>query len=376
MDMDDACPPPIERIRRSPRAVLEYKEAHREAPTEAFDDFRFDDCGFEEQRAPPPVQRIRSSSLDGDSTPSTRPRATSTSSVNPLAAHPVSSGNDVNFSRRRPPNPFSKQAQSHPFPIPVFDLVSPVPTPPPIPRRSPARLRSYRPTARDKRLPPHLRQRRVSLETIDSVTTTQSDPSDDEYDDDVIDPPEATAPSPDYFTQEYDPASTPVQTSAHSQASSIRSSSTASRPSSNLAMTPVDSRDSGPGPSSPKSLFRKLKPRKPSEQPGIPDRLVITRKISFDRSSQPSRESHSHSQSSSNLSLPPDRPFESGLFHVERTQSQSSSEWSASSFDIASLTEAEIKKCKKKGINPALFAEMKAARKGKWTSPIAGNTFL
>jgi hypothetical protein len=369
VDMDDACPPPIERIRRSPRAVLEYQEAHKEV----LDEFRFDDCGFEEQE-PPPVQPVRSASLDGESTSSTRPRATSTSSVNPLAAHPIGSGTDVNFSRRRPPNPFQKQSQSQPFPVPVFDLVSSVPTPPPIPRRSPARLRSYRPTARDKRLPPHLRQRRVSLETIDSVTTTQSDPSDDESDDEVLDPPEASAPSPDFFMQEYDPASTPIANGANSQASSIRSSSTTSRPSSNLAITPVDSRDSGPGPNSPKSIFRKLKPRKANEQPGIPDRLVIKRTVSFDRLSQPSSQSPSHS--GSNLSLPPERPFESALFHVERSQSQSSSEWSASSFDITSLTEAEIKKCKKKGINPALYAEMKAARKGKWTSPIAGNTFL
>jgi hypothetical protein len=43
---------------------------------------------------------------------------------------------------------------------------------------------------------------------------------------------------------------------------------------------------------------------------------------------------------------------------------------------MSTLSEAEIKKCKKKGINPALYAEMRAARKGKWTSPIAGTTFL
>jgi hypothetical protein len=58
------------------------------------------------------------------------------------------------------------------------------------------------------------------------------------------------------------------------------------------------------------------------------------------------------------------------------SKSSGSSTWSASNFDISALTEAEIKKCKKKGINPALYAEMRAAKKGKWTSPIAGNTFL
>jgi hypothetical protein len=60
----------------------------------------------------------------------------------------------------------------------------------------------------------------------------------------------------------------------------------------------------------------------------------------------------------------------------ESGNSRSSSTWTASSHDISGLTQEELRKCRKKGINPSLYAEMKAARKGKWTSPIAGNTFL
>jgi hypothetical protein len=109
--------------------------------------------------------------------------------------------------------------------------------------------------------------------------------------------------------------------------------------------------------------------RKPSDATSVPERLLIERKVSFDRSS------HRSSLSGSNQSLPLEQSSSPALLDAP-SQSGSSSGWSASNFDITSLSESEIKKCKKKGINPALFAEMKAARKGKWTSPIAGNTFL
>lgn len=60
--------------------------------------------------------------------------------------------------------------------------------------------------------------------------------------------------------------------------------------------------------------------------------------------------------------------------------SWSSSEWKSSDHDIASLTPAQIIKLKKKGINPALYAEMKQARKGggkkSLINPLTGNTFL
>jgi hypothetical protein len=52
MDFDDAAPPPIDRIRRSPRAVLEHQKA--------LDDFRFDDYSLDVEdfpaRSPSPEQ--------------------------------------------------------------------------------------------------------------------------------------------------------------------------------------------------------------------------------------------------------------------------------------------------------------------------------
>ena len=52
--------------------------------------------------------------------------------------------------------------------------------------------------------------------------------------------------------------------------------------------------------------------------------------------------------------------------------------WSSSEYDISGLSASEIRKLRKKGINPALYAEMKAARKGKgkWVGPLVGNTFI
>ncbi|KAI6805551.1 hypothetical protein KC332_g14573 [Hortaea werneckii] len=58
--------------------------------------------------------------------------------------------------------------------------------------------------------------------------------------------------------------------------------------------------------------------------------------------------------------------------------SSNNSQWTSSDFSTHGLSEAEIKKLKKKGINPSLYAEMKAARKGKgkWVGPLVGNTFI
>ncbi|KAI6810258.1 hypothetical protein KC340_g18345 [Hortaea werneckii] len=58
--------------------------------------------------------------------------------------------------------------------------------------------------------------------------------------------------------------------------------------------------------------------------------------------------------------------------------SSNNSQWTSSDFSTTGLSEAEIRKLKKKGINPSLYAEMKAARKGKgkWVGPLVGNTFI
>jgi hypothetical protein len=349
MDDDDAIPPPI---RRSPRAALERQTALDRALL-ADDDY---------DEAAPVVPRSRSASLESGPSPQYRPPPART---NPLASHPVANANPgvTNFSRHKFSHPFWEELK--PFQVGGSKSApepAPDPVPPPVPHRSPARLKSFR---ANKRLPPHLR-RRVSLETIASVTTTQSIASDE----DEPDPPEASAPSPYFFTLEDDRAPTPMLSDVQSLASSMRTASISSQQSYHPAVTPTNSRESEP--KSPRSLFQKMTNRKASESSCGPERLVIERKVSFDRSS------HRSSLTGSNQSLPLERPAtgSSGLFNTERSHSGSSSEWSASNFDMSTLTEAEIKKCKKKGINPALYAEMRAARKGKWTSPIAGNTFL
>ena len=61
---------------------------------------------------------------------------------------------------------------------------------------------------------------------------------------------------------------------------------------------------------------------------------------------------------------------DSGSFDAE-------GQWQASESSTSGLTDAEIRKLQRKGINPALYAEMKAAKKGKkWVGPLLGNTFL
>jgi hypothetical protein len=103
----------------------------------------------------------------------------------------------------------------------------------------------------------------------------------------------------------------------------------------------------------------------------LPTQLEIEKTVSFDQISQRSNSSSSTMTISSGR--PSDRDYGSS---TASNRSLNSQDWKSSEFDTSSLTEAELKKCKKKGINPALYAEMKAARKGKWVSPIGGNTIL
>jgi hypothetical protein len=211
------------------------------------------------------------------------------------------------------------------------------------------------------------------------VTTTASD------DQSIYghDPPEVEAPSPDWFTLEDDPPTNPPP-SIMSKPSSMHSSSGSSRGTSTPVETPLEygSLDHH----TPQSLFRKMMPRrltdKTQDAPPSPTRLVIAKSTSVDRTSA---HISNFSRSTTSLSdeqrsVPEERSLQSVLDNVERSRSGSkssgSSKWSASDFDISTLTETELKRCQKKGINPALYAEMRAAKKGKWTSPIAGNTFL
>lgn len=64
--------------------------------------------------------------------------------------------------------------------------------------------------------------------------------------------------------------------------------------------------------------------------------------------------------------------------HTDSVAGGGARTWSSSDYDVSGLSTVEIDKLRKKGINPALYVEMQAARKGKWkwVSPIVGNTFL
>jgi hypothetical protein len=362
MDFDDALPPPI---RRSPRATLQVRKQHRDLHTIGLDNA----CDKLDHHAPPPIAPDRSASNNSSQHKAPALRQSLSSGPGPLRVHPIDAPPPKNPARRYPPQLQKPEPR---------DTTSSDPAPqaePPASRRHPRGLVSYRNNKRGtssiKRLPPHLRKQ-TSLETIHSVATTTSD-DESEY---GHDPPEAEAPSSEWFTIEDDAYSNPPP-SLTSRSSSIHSSTASSRQSITPVETPLEyaSLDHH----TPQSLFRKMMPRKLSDKtqdaPPSPARLVIEKSTSFSRSS-------SSFTLSGSISSPSEehRSLHSILEEAERNRSGSkssgSSKWSASDFDISALSEAEIKRCKKKGINPALYAEMRAAKKGKWTSPIAGNTFL
>lgn len=364
MDIDDALPPAI---RRSPRAALEAQKQYRDHRT-----FDFDESDEDlDEAAPPPIARSRSTSIDGQAT--SRPAS---AGLNPLRAHPVDAPPPKNPARQFS-RPFRNEEPQHVRSAEPDPQLEPQST-----RRHPRGLISYRNNKREisniKRFPPHLR-RQTSLETINSVNTTASD------DQSIYghDPPEVEAPSPDWFTLEDDPPTNPPP-SIMSKPSSMNSSSGSSRRTSTPVETPLEygSLDHH----TPQSLFRKMMPRrltdKSQDPPPSPTRLVIAKSTSVDRTSAhiSSFSRSTTSISEEQRSMPEERSLQSVLDNVERSRSGSkssgSSKWSASDFDTTTLSEAELKRCKKKGINPALYAEMRAAKKGKWTSPIAGNTFL
>ncbi|RMZ69437.1 Alpha beta-hydrolase [Pyrenophora seminiperda CCB06] len=368
MDVYDAVPPAI---RRSPRAVLAAQKQHRDHRTLVFDEF---DEELDEA-APPPIARSRSASIDGEQDRRQTSRSSSISSFNPLQSHPVDTP------PKTPPTPKFSRPFREPEPQHEASPDPPLPVEPSIVRRHPRGLISYRNNKREinniKRLPPHLR-RQTSLETINSVTTV----ADDDRSEYGHDPPEVEAPSPDCFTSEDHAPSNPPP-SLTSKPSSINSSSGSSKRTCTPVETPLEyaSLDHH----TPQSLFKKMMPRKltdkPQDHPPSPNRLVIEKAISIDRISRPSTLSGSTTSVPDMQRIPlEERSLRSILDNAERSRSGSkssgSSKWSASDFDTSTLTEAEIKKCQKKGINPALYAEMRAAKKGKWTSPIAGHTFL
>jgi hypothetical protein len=108
-----------------------------------------------------------------------------------------------------------------------------------------------------------------------------------------------------------------------------------------------------------------------SQPPPIPTKLPkIVKRISFD-------------QESERMSMSSRGDFEDGASHHTVSVDGDAGyvpegKWSSSDYDISGLSASEIRKLRKKGINPALYAEMKAARKGKgkWVGPLVGNTFI
>ena len=89
-------------------------------------------------------------------------------------------------------------------------------------------------------------------------------------------------------------------------------------------------------------------------------------------------------QQSERLSLASDGHEDTGSHHTvteaddEAGSFDGEGNWQSSSYDTTGLSDAEIRKLIKKGVNPQLYAEMKAARKGKnkWVGPLLGNSFL
>lgn len=60
------------------------------------------------------------------------------------------------------------------------------------------------------------------------------------------------------------------------------------------------------------------------------------------------------------------------------SESGEKKDWKSSEYDVSGLSEKKLAKLKKKGINPQLYMEMKAARggKGRLVGPLVGNTYI
>lgn len=364
-------------IRRSPRATHELQQVFEQLQlnnnTPAYDRDREENSSDTEDDTPPHTPRWHTDFVEDSPATSpgpTEPPPRSPSHVNPLRSHPIVPDGVPKDTAPTPlpgpgpaPRPTPQYRFSHPFRDQLYasrqsDVAS---------RRRPANLVSYKPA--NQRLHPRLR-RRTSLDTIASVTTTASIQDSEDVNGPELETPfsVSTLESEYPITPNVDlgppPMSDPPKPTSLPE--SLRTASFDSTYSIHPT-TPVSSAETHP----PKGFLQKLKPGKRKDSLGTDgggERLVIERTVSVD---QTSYRSNSSSASNTVSSGTPSRYPNS-----ETGNSRSSSTWTASSHDIGALTPEELKKCKKKGINPALFAEMKAARKGKWTSPIAGNTFL
>ncbi|KAF2441801.1 hypothetical protein P171DRAFT_446626 [Karstenula rhodostoma CBS 690.94] len=331
----------------------------------------------EPDRIPPLRVNTTSSPLPSRCAPPLPSKSSRRSQLEPESLKPNRSNHARNFS-----HPFKKQLQLQPQPQPQSQSQSQ--SQPKYAKtasfRNPPRPLSYRNSSRA----PYSLRRWSSLETIDSVQTTQELSRENSIDGSESTRTETSSSSKrQYLSFDDDgedgdsiigdiprtpPASSvpiPRTPSDHS-----RPESSASSP---VRSTSTTTQGSGSKRSATASIMKRLKGDRTPEPLLTPESLAIEKRISLDQSSRTN-------SSNSTMTISSGRPSEftfPGSSHGSTSQlSVSSKDWKSSNFDISGLSEAELKKCKKKGINPALYAEMKAARKGRFVSPIGGNTFI
>lgn len=100
--------------------------------------------------------------------------------------------------------------------------------------------------------------------------------------------------------------------------------------------------------------------------------LAIMKRISVDQQSERISISTDARDDERSQNTASDDDIGSGSFDGEGN-------WQSSNYETTGLSDAQIRKLLKKGINPNLYAEMKAAKKGKgrWgVGPLLGNSFL
>ncbi|GAB7345520.1 hypothetical protein MBLNU457_3835t1 [Dothideomycetes sp. NU457] len=178
-------------------------------------------------------------------------------------------------------------------------------------------------------------------------------------------PLQVPGPGPQRATSRGANAPIPVTTEPPSSSNSNHSSSTLSaRSTTDLQPSTTHQRSnsatSGASATSNTSSIPSQRGPQTTRPPRITDNIV--KRTSFDQQS---------------IHIAPQRSNSS----ASTSGSVSSTEWQGSDFDTSGLSPEKIAKLKKKGINPALYAEMKQARKGqgkgkRWVSPLTGNTFL
>lgn len=108
----------------------------------------------------------------------------------------------------------------------------------------------------------------------------------------------------------------------------------------------------------------------PNSKPSGPGMKGILKRVSVD-------------QQSERISSPTDQWEDTASHHTVSESGDSigsfnsDGRWQSSDYDTSSLSTAEIRKLEKKGINPALYMEMKEAKKGKkWAPSLLGNGFI